>query len=71
MVKARTEVVRTEDPDFITGYNIDNFDLPRMEERSEDISPSSESDRAPLLGWGRVPMSESEIKKGWRPHAIG
>ena len=61
-----TEVVRTEDPDFITGYNIDNFDLPRMEERSEDISPNSESDRAPLLGWGRVPMSESEIKKGWR-----
>ena len=61
-----TEVVRSEDPDFITGYNIDNFDLPRMEERSEDISPNSESDRAPLLGWGRVPMSESEIKKGWR-----
>ena len=25
-----TEVVRLEDPDFITGYNIDNFDLPRM-----------------------------------------
>ncbi|MCH1592301.1 MAG: hypothetical protein L7R66_04840, partial [Candidatus Thalassarchaeaceae archaeon] len=61
-----TEVVRSEDPDFITGYNIDNFDLPRMEERSEDISPNSESDRAPLLGWGRVPMSVSEIKKGWR-----
>ena len=61
-----TEVVRSEDPDFITGYNIDNFDLPRMEERSEGISPNSESDRAPLLGWGRVPMSESEIKKGWR-----
>jgi DNA polymerase I len=61
-----TEVVRSEDPDFITGYNIDNFDLPRMEERSEDISPNSESDRAPLLGWGRVPMSESEIKKRWR-----
>ena len=61
-----TEVVRTEDPDFITGYNIDNFDLPRMEERSEDIYPSSENDRALLLGWGRVPMSVSEIKKGWR-----
>ena len=29
-----TDVVRSEDPDFITGYNIDIFDLPRMEERS-------------------------------------
>mgnify|MGYP001163975398 CR=1 FL=1 len=61
-----TEIVRSEDPDFITGYNIDNFDLPRMEERSEYISPNSEKDRAPLLGWGRVPMSDSEIKRGWR-----
>ena len=44
-----TEVVRTEDPDFITGYNIDNFDLPRMEERSEYIDTESEMDRSTLL----------------------
>ena len=61
-----TEVVRTEDPDFLTGYNIDNFDLPRMEERSEYIDTESEMDRSTLLGWGRVPMNETETKRGWR-----
>ena len=61
-----TQVVRSEDPDFITGYNIDNFDLPRMEERSEFIDTESEIARASLLGWGRVPLNESEAKKGWR-----
>ena len=60
-----TEVVRSEDPDFITGYNIDNFDLPRMEERSEFIDTESELDRASLLGWGRVPVNEAEVKRGW------
>ena len=61
-----TDVVRSEDPDFITGYNIDNFDLPRMEERSEYIDTESEMDRATLLGWGRVPVNETETKRGWR-----
>ena len=61
-----TEVVRSEDPDFITGYNIDNFDLPRMEERSEYIDTESEMDRATLLGWGRVPINQAETKRGWR-----
>ncbi|MBR79536.1 MAG: hypothetical protein CMA88_01955 [Euryarchaeota archaeon] len=61
-----TEVVRSEDPDFITGYNIDNFDLPRMEERSEYIDTESEMDRSSLLGWGRVPANEAETKRGWR-----
>ena len=61
-----TDVVRTEDPDFITGYNIDNFDLPRMEERSEYVDTESEMDRSALLGWGRVPINEAETKRGWR-----
>ena len=61
-----TQIVRSEDPDFITGYNIDNFDLPRMEERSEYIDTESEMARASLLGWGRVPMNETETKRGWR-----
>ena len=61
-----TEVVRSEDPDFITGYNIDNFDLPRMEERSEYIDTESEMARSSLLGWGRVPANEAETKRGWR-----
>ena len=61
-----TDIVRTEDPDFITGYNIDNFDLPRMEERSEYVDTESEMDRSALLGWGRVPINEAETKRGWR-----
>ena len=61
-----TEVVRLEDPDFITGYNIDNFDLPRMVERSEYIETRSEMERAIFLGWGRVPINETETKRGWR-----
>ncbi len=61
-----TEIVRSEDPDFITGYNIDNFDLPRMEERSEYIDTESEMARASLLGWARVPMNDVETKRGWR-----
>jgi len=61
-----TEIVRSEDPDFITGYNIDNFDLPRMEERSEYIDTESEMSRASLLGWARVPMNDAETKRGWR-----
>ena len=61
-----TEVVRLEDPDFITGYNIDNFDLPRMEERSEYIDTDSEMSRSSLLGWGRVPVNDNETKRGWR-----
>ena len=66
IMEKMTQVVRSEDPDFITGYNIDNFDLPRLEERSEHISPDSENDRSTLLGWGRVPMTDAEIKRGWR-----
>ena len=61
-----TEIVREEDPDFITGYNIDNFDLPRMQDRSEYIEPKSEIDRSELFGWGRVPVNENETKRGYR-----
>ncbi|MBT7116711.1 MAG: hypothetical protein HN939_06310, partial [Euryarchaeota archaeon] len=41
IMEGLTRLVRDEDPDFITGYNIDNFDLPRMEERSIENSPNS------------------------------
>ena len=30
ILEGMTRLVRDEDPDFITGYNIDNFDLPQM-----------------------------------------
>ena len=58
-----TRIVRDEDPDFITGYNIDNFDLPRVVERAEENSGRSKFEQAALCGWGRVPAIESESKR--------
>ena len=63
IMEGLTKLVRSEDPDFITGYNIDNFDLPRMLERMDVLSSRSKMDGAALYGWGRVPMLESELKK--------
>ena len=63
IMEGLTALVREQDPDFVTGYNIDNFDLPRMEERAEVISPRPKYTRSPLFGWGRVPMKEGEGKR--------
>jgi len=63
IMEGLTSLVRESDPDFITGYNIDNFDLPRMEERAEVICPRPKYNRSPLFGWGRVPMNEGEGKR--------
>ena len=64
IMEGLTALVREQDPDFVTGYNIDNFDLPRMEERAEVISPRPKYTRSPLFGWGRVPMKEGEGETG-------
>ncbi len=62
-----TRLVRESDPDIITGYNIDNFDLPKIRERMEALQPRGEiMDRAELAGWGRVPITEEACKGGGR-----
>ena len=63
ILEGMTRLVRDEDPDFITGYNIDNFDLPRVIERAEENSGGSKFEQAALCGWGRVPAIESESKR--------
>ena len=63
IMEGLTKLVRSEDPDFITGYNIDNFDLPRMLERMDVLSKRSKMDGAALYGWGRVPILESEANR--------
>ena len=64
ILEQMTLVVRANDPDIITGYNIDNFDLPRLFERTEVLAKKIEwRKRAQLLGWGRVPQIESELKR--------
>jgi DNA polymerase I len=60
IMEGLTRLVRDEDPDFITGYNIDNFDLPRTLERSEENS-NSFSEQSSMFGWGRVPLTNKEI----------
>ena len=63
ILEGLTRLVRDEDPDFITGYNIDNFDLPRIIERAEEHAGKSRFEQAALCGWGRVPAVESEAKR--------
>ena len=60
IMEGLTKLLRSEDPDIITGYNIDNFDLPRMEERADVLAGRSKMEAAALYGWGRVPMLQSE-----------
>ena len=63
IMEGLTGLVRSEDPDIITGYNIDNFDLPRMEERADVLAGRSKMEAAALFGWSRVPMLQSENKR--------
>ncbi len=64
IMKDLTELLRNCDADIITGYNVDNFDLPRLNERMEYHSRSTEiEERCELYGWGRVPMNEEEYKR--------
>jgi len=76
IMEGLTKLIRSEDPDIITGYNIDNFDLPRMEERADVLAGRSRMEAAALYGWGRVPMLQSENRlfpkrqqnRVWRIH---
>jgi len=61
ILKELTSLVRKLDPDIITGYNIENFDLPVLFRRASALSPDGEK-LAELFGWGRVPNSP----KGWK-----
>ena len=59
-----SRLVREKDPDIITGYNIDNFDLPRIQMRARALAKKGDySSAAEMFGWGRVPILESEEKR--------
>ena len=59
-----TKIVREWDPDIITGYNIDNFDLTRLNSRTKELANKrSVAEVSDLFGWGRVPLLESESKR--------
>ena len=58
ILSGMTRLIRDEDPDILTGYNIDNFDLPRIEQRTEDLSGKNLGLELDMFGWGRDPIAD-------------
>ena len=61
IIKGFSELIRKEDPDVITGYNIDNYDIKKIIERAKRLKIESE------VKWGRdygIPKVVSE--RFWR-----
>ena len=61
IIKGFSELIRKEDPDVITGYNIDNYDIKKIIERARRLKIESE------VKWGRdygIPRVFSE--RFWR-----
>ena len=58
ILKKMTQLMRESDPDIITGYNIDNFDMGRIVDRANLIAKTNKPLRAELMGWGRVSEKE-------------
>ena len=67
ILEGLTRAVHATDPDIITGYNIDNFDLPRLADRTAVLQRGRgwEGTNA-LFGWGRAPRMESELTRNRR-----
>ena len=64
ILQGMTAVVQQHDPDIITGYNIDNFDLPRLADRSTLLQRGQGApSQIDLFGWGRAPSLEVECKR--------
>ena len=53
MIRDFTEYIIEADPDVITGYNIDGFDIPQILQRAQAL-------RGPELAWGRYPGTISQ-----------
>lgn len=55
-----TKIIQDEDPDVITGYNIDNYDIPTIMERAKLV-------KAGKLAWGRDLSEPRKVGlRGWR-----
>jgi DNA polymerase I len=53
MIEDFTKFIEEVDPDVITGYNIDGFDIPQILKRAEAL-------RMPEISWGRYPGAMSQ-----------
>ena len=60
MIEDFTRFIEEVDPDVITGYNIDGFDIPQILRRAEAL-------RMPEISWGRYPgkMSQYNNRFWW------
>jgi DNA polymerase I len=64
ILEGLTTVVQRHDPDIITGYNIDNFDLPRLADRTQVLQRGRGTEGTmALFGWGRAPQMDLELKR--------
>ena len=64
LLEGLTELILDRDPDIITGYNIDNFDLPRIADRVEALGGRKDADRRlAMFGWGRTPQDPSDLRR--------
>ncbi len=60
MIERFTEVIQMEDPDVITGYNIDGYDIPYIIERARKLGLNE-------LKWGRDGSSPRRVmNRFWR-----
>lgn len=58
--------LETTDPDIITGYNVQNFDIPYLLDRAEALSKSNGHRKSVLSGfaqWGRIRNQKAKMKE--------
>lgn len=64
ILEGLTSLVLDSDPDIITGYNIDNFDLPRLVDRADVLGQRGDATaRLALIGWGRTPRDANDLRR--------
>jgi DNA polymerase delta subunit 1 len=57
--------LRAVDPDIITGYNVQNFDIPYLLDRAEVLSKKRGKAKDALFGfaqWGRIKNAKAKMK---------
>ena len=60
IIEKFAKIIQIEDPDVITGYNINNFDIPKILERAEELGIEQ-------LMWGRNYSDPKSVKGSfWR-----
>ncbi len=59
IIQRFSEIIQKEDPDVITGYNIDGYDIPKILERAQKVGVRT-------LNWGRDRSDPRSIQKFWR-----